>query len=65
MSAVPHTHAETPDPLIDEIRRIREELSQRLGSDPVKLAAYLRQFEGKTGGPIVREPGLDEHTRAV
>ena len=34
-----------PDPVIDDIREIRKKMSARFDHDPVKLVAYLREFE--------------------
>lgn len=34
-----------PDPLIDEIRSIREEISNRFNNDVDKLCDYLQQLE--------------------
>ena len=33
------------DPLIDEVRRVREELSRKHGNDPARLAEELRRIE--------------------
>lgn len=35
----------TSDPVIDEIREIRHQISESVGHDPVKLVAYYMEFQ--------------------
>lgn len=52
-----------PDPLIDEVRRVREEFSNEFGNDPRRLVEELRrvQAELEAGGarivPAPEHPG--------
>jgi hypothetical protein len=36
-------HATAADPLIDEVRQIRRELSERFDNDPVRLGEYVHR----------------------
>ena len=48
-----------PDPLIDEVRRVRVELSNKFGNDPRRLAEELKRLEKEhvaRGGRIVPAP---------
>ena len=45
------------DPLIDEVRAIRKEISDEFGNDVVRLCEHLRQVEKQYADRIVR-PGL-------
>jgi hypothetical protein len=51
----------TGDPLIDEVRRMKWEVSARFGHDPKKLFEYLRELQkshpGGIAKPIERRPG--------
>ena len=54
----------THEPLLDEIRRVRHEISAELGHDPRKIAAYYadlqRQYQGRvvdlSGEVVVTKP---------
>ena len=35
----------TPDPVIDEIREIRHQISEMCGHDPRKLVAYFQEIQ--------------------
>lgn len=52
------SHDAPADPLIDEVRGIRKELSDRFGNDVEKLAEYVRQVgdQYRREHPIPREP---------
>jgi len=49
------THPRT-DPLIDEVRAIRKEISDEFGNDVVRLCEHLRQVEKQYADRIV-QPG--------
>ena len=59
----PEKNKPSTDPLIDEVRAAREELSREFGHDPRRLAEELRrvQKELETGGarivPVPDRPG--------
>ena len=59
----PEKNDRRPDPLIDEVRAAREELSRQFGHDPRRLAEELRrvQKELEAGGvrvvPVPARPG--------
>jgi len=42
-----------PDPVIDEIRAIRHEISARVGHDPIKLVQYYRELQERHRERIV------------
>jgi len=46
--------SERSDPLIDEIRAIREEISNRFGKDVERLCKHLREVEKTHTGPLIR-----------
>jgi hypothetical protein len=43
-----------PDPLIDEIRQIRREISERFGNDVRRLAEHLREVQRHSKVPVRR-----------
>ena len=45
---------DTPDPLIDEIRAIRKELSDRFDNDPIKLGQYLMELQKQYADRLVQ-----------
>jgi hypothetical protein len=53
-SRAEHTTHELPDPLIDEIRQIRREISDRFGNDVRRVAEHLREIQRRSKGPIRR-----------
>ena len=42
-----------PDPIIEEIRRIREETAKQFGYDAQALGRYFMREQQKSGRPIV------------
>jgi len=49
--------AERKDPLIDEVRRIRAEISKEYDHDLGKLCDHLREVESEYGGKVVHKRG--------
>lgn len=45
-----------PDPLIDEIRAIREEMSRRVGNDVGRLIDSLKPIEAQHANRVVQPP---------
>ena len=45
-----------PDPLIDEVRKIRRDLSERFCNDVDKLCDHLQSVERSVAGRLVRRP---------
>ena len=43
------------DPLVEEVRRIRAEISREYGHDLDKLCDHLREVEANFGGKIVHK----------
>lgn len=43
-----------PDPLIDEVRAIRKELSDAQGNDVDRLIDHLQELQRQFGGKVVR-----------
>ena len=48
------------DPLIDEIRAIREDLSEQTGNDLTKLCDYLHSIEKQHSDRLVNVSGEDK-----
>lgn len=53
MSATPQQPA-VPDPLIDEVRAIRQALSERFGNDVDKLCDHLQELERQHRDRVVQ-----------
>ncbi|MEI8020639.1 MAG: hypothetical protein WCH39_20725 [Schlesneria sp.] len=51
-----------PDPVIDEIREIRHQISASFDHDPAKLVAYLMQYQKQFKDRLIYIP--DEPTPA-
>lgn len=45
-----------PDPVLDEIRRVRREISAEVGHDLRKLADRFREVEGRFKGRKIAKP---------
>jgi hypothetical protein len=54
------TPSDPPDPLIDEVRAIRQRVSERFGNDPRRLAEHLREVQNCSGLPIRRRRAASE-----
>ena len=50
------TGSETPDPLVDEVRSIRKEISASFGNDVDRLCEHLESIEMTVGERLVRRP---------
>ncbi|MCW5775078.1 MAG: hypothetical protein KIS87_01355 [Phycisphaeraceae bacterium] len=48
--------APSADPLIDEIRRIRREISERFGNDVRRLSERLREIQRESRANVRRRP---------
>ena len=44
------------NPILDEIQRIRAELSDRFGGDVQAIGEHLRELQALRGGPTVSRP---------
>ena len=51
------------DPLIEEIRTIRKELSDRFDNDPARLCEYLRQVEAEYSDRLAHPPRDEAEVR--
>jgi len=60
------TNAGTPnaDPLIDEVRRIRREISDRFGNDVRRLSERLREFQRESRARVRRRPDTERRNAA-
>jgi hypothetical protein len=47
-------HSTPPDPIVDEVRSIRRELSARFANDVGKLCEHLRQIEAGYSNRLVQ-----------
>jgi hypothetical protein len=52
------------DPMIEEIRRIRRDISDQFGNDVRRLAAHLREFEARFADRVVQPPARIEARKA-
>lgn len=46
----------TPDPLVDEVREVRRQISARFGHDPVRLAEYYMELQEQYRDRLVAPP---------
>lgn len=44
------------DPIMDEVRQIRHEMSARFGHDPARLVEYLMEFQEQYRDRLVNAP---------
>ena len=49
-------NANPSDPAIDEIREVRNRISERFGHDPEKLIAYYMELQQRYGDRLVKSP---------
>lgn len=47
---------QTPDPIVDEVRQVRHEISARFGHDPVRLAEYYMELQEQYRDRLVDPP---------
>ncbi len=52
----------TPDPLIDEVRAARRELSERFGNDVRRLAEHLREIQRRSNAPVRPAPSGEQRS---
>ena len=55
-SPPPSSASPTPDPLIDEVRRVRERLSAEAGNDPKRLVQSLDSLKANHQGRLILLP---------
>ncbi|HLL81255.1 MAG TPA: hypothetical protein VK420_01335 [Longimicrobium sp.] len=53
------------DPIVDEVRQIRREMSARFGHDPVRLVEYLMEFQEQYRDRLVDPPPLPESGKSA
>jgi hypothetical protein len=46
------------DPIVDEVRQIRHEMSARFAHDPVRLIEYLMEFQEQYRDRLVPAPSV-------
>ncbi len=46
----------TPDPLVDEIRKVRHELSERFGHDPARLVEHYMKLQDQYRERLLTPP---------
>jgi hypothetical protein len=56
----PQSNPPRPDPLIDEVRAIRTDISNRFGNDVRKLGEYLREIERQYKDRLKSAPPKDK-----
>jgi hypothetical protein len=55
----------TPDPIVDEVRQVRHEISARFGHDPVRLAEYYMELQEQYRDRLVDPPPLSESGKSA
>lgn len=50
------TNRPTGDPLIDDVRRVRREISAEFDHDPAKLVAYLTEYQKQFADRLAESP---------
>ena len=51
-----NTKPKSPDPVIDEIREIRRQISSKCGHDPVQLAEYYQEIQKQYADRLIGTP---------
>jgi hypothetical protein len=54
-----------PDPIVDEVRQARHEISARFGHDPVRLVEYYIEFQEQYRDRLVDPPPLSESGKSA
>ena len=50
------------DPVIDEVRKVRDRISARFGHDPERLVAYYIELQKQYRGRLIKAPKNAECT---
>ena len=50
------------DPVIDEIREVRQRISERFAHDPTLLVAYYREFQERYRDRLIATPKPPDRT---
>jgi hypothetical protein len=45
-----------PDPVIDEVREVRHQISARFGHDPARLVAYYMELQEQYRDRLIQTP---------
>ena len=57
-----HRERPRPDPLIDEVRAIRQAISDAHGNDVLRLGKHLQEIQGRWSDRIVRRSSTARST---
>ena len=49
-----------PDPVVDDVREVRHQISERFGHDPVRLLEYYMEFQEQYRDRLVTAPELPD-----
>ena len=52
---------ERSDPVIDEVREVRQRISARFGHDPARLVAYYMELQERHRDRLIDRPKAPEH----
>ena len=55
----------TPDPLVDEVREVRRQISARFGHDPVRLAEYYMELQEQCRDRLIAPPEPPESGKSA
>lgn len=56
---------QTGDPLIDDVRRVKREISAEFDHDPAKLIAYLTEYQKQFADRLSHPPLEDSRTNSA
>jgi hypothetical protein len=51
----------SPDPVVDEVRQVRREISQRFGHDPARLVEYYMKLQEQYRERLIHSPEDEKH----
>jgi hypothetical protein len=49
-----------PDPVVDEVRQVRREISQRFGNDPARLVEYYMKLQEQYRERLIHSPEVEK-----
>lgn len=55
----------TPDPLVDEVREVRRQISARFGHDPARLVEHYMKLQEAYRDRLVPPPGVPESDKSA
>lgn len=56
---------QTGDPLIDDVRRVKREISAEFDHDPAKLIAFLTEYQKQFADRLTQPPSEDSRAKSA